>query len=198
VRLILGSGSPRRRTILEEIFGSVEVIIPCIDETVLFPETALDYAGRITNLKMDEVLSQLNIQGQYCVITSDTIVLIEDRILGKPSSEEEACTMIGMLSGKEHFVITGLSVFFNNGLQIKRVYDYETTSVRFKKLDNDTIKKYLTLVNCLDKAGSYAVQEHGDILVSSINGSITNVIGFPLRLFFRMIRNIRADEFFSA
>jgi septum formation protein len=197
VRLILGSGSPRRRTILEEIFGSVEVITPCVDETVLFAETALDYAGRITNSKMDEVISGLSIQGQYCIITSDTIVSTEDRILGKPSSEEEAYSMISMLSGKEHFVITGLAVLFNNGRQVKRIYDYETTSVQFKILDESIIKKYLTLVNCLDKAGSYAVQEHGDMLVSSVNGSVTNVIGFPLRLFFRMIRNIGADEFFS-
>ncbi len=187
--IILGSGSPRRRIILEEIFGAVKVISPSVDESLLKDEPAYDYTGRITNLKMDAVLSGLSLSESGCIITSDTIVSIDDKILGKPVSEDEAVSMLQMLSNKEHSVITGVCLVLNNSNDQGRFYGCETTSVKFKMLNDYTIRNYLGMVNYSDKAGSYAIQEHGDMLVDSITGSVTNVIGFPLRLFFRMINN---------
>ena len=112
---------------------------------------------------------------------------IDGKILGKPESEDEAVSMLRMLSGKEHFVLTGLCIVLKNGNEYRRFYGCEKTSVKFKMLSDEIIKKYLDMVNYSDKAGSYAIQEHGDLFVESISGSMTNVIGFPLRLFFRMI-----------
>lgn len=193
--IILGSGSPRRRIILEEIFGDVKVISPSVDESLLKDEPAHGYTERITNLKMDAVLSGLNLSERGCIITSDTIVSIDDKILGKPASEDEAVSMLRMLSNKEHSVITGVSLVFKNGNEQERFYGCETTSVRFKMLSDDTIRNYLGKVNYSDKAGSYAIQEYGEMLVDSVTGSMTNVIGFPLRLFFRMINNSGMAEF---
>lgn len=187
--LILGSGSPRRRIILEEIFGDVKVISPSVDESLLKDEPAHVYTERITNLKMDTVLSGLDFSGTGCIITSDTIVSIDDKILGKPASEDEALSMLRMLSNREHSVITGISLVLKNWNYQERFYGCEVTSVKFKMLSDDTIMDYLGMVNYSDKAGSYAIQEHGDMLVDSVTGSMTNVIGFPLRLFFRMIKN---------
>jgi septum formation protein len=189
VEIILGSGSPRRRIILEGIFGAVKVISPSVDEALFKDEPAYDYTERITNLKMDAVLSGLNIVEQQCIITSDTIVSIDDKILGKPASEDEAASMLRMLSNKEHSVITGVSLVLKNGNDYSRFYGYDTTSVKFKMVSDDTIRNYLGMVSYSDKAGSYAIQEYGNMLVESITGSMTNVIGFPLRLFFRMINN---------
>jgi septum formation protein len=189
VEIILGSGSPRRRIILEGIFGAVRIISPSVDESLFKDEPAYDYTGRITNLKMDAVLSGLNPSESGCIITSDTIVSIDDKILGKPVSEDEAVSMLRMLSNREHSVITGVSLVLKNGYVHERFYGCETTSVKFKMLSDDTIRNYLRKVNYSDKAGSYAIQESGEMLVDSITGSMTNVIGFPLRLFFRMINN---------
>jgi len=189
VNIILGSGSPRRKIILEEIFETVQIISPSVDESMLGDEPAFEYTQRITNLKMDAVVSGLNTSDGFCIITSDTIVSIEDKILGKPASENEAFSMLSLLSDKEHSVITGLCLVLKNGNDYKRFYGCEITSVKFKMLSDDVIRKYLGMVNYSDKAGSYAIQEHGEILVDSISGSMTNVIGFPLRLFFRMINS---------
>jgi len=196
VRIILGSGSPRRKSILEEIFGAVEIIRPVIDERIHEGETVTEYTQRITDLKMDNAVAGINSTDNYILITSDTVVCINDMILGKPSLENDSFRMLEILSGKEHSVITGIAVLFNNGNQINRIYDSEKTSVFFKKLDENTIYSYLKLVDCSDKAGSYAVQEHGDLIIQSVNGSLTNVIGFPLRLFFRMMNKLGAMDFF--
>jgi septum formation protein len=194
VDVILGSGSPRRKIILEGIFESVKVISPSVDERLLNNEIADVYAERISKLKMDAVTSGLDNCSKCCVITSDTIVAINGRILGKPESFEEAVSMLQLLSGKEHYVLTGICIVLKNGEETVRFYGCEKTSVKFKMLNDETVKKYLGMVHYSDKAGSYAIQEHGDLLVESINGSMTNVIGFPLRLFFQMISSSGAAE----
>jgi len=196
MNLILGSGSPRRKSILEGVFGSVYVISPSVDESLINDESALDYVERISNLKMDAVISGLNSSEEYCIITSDTIVSIDDKILGKPDSEGDALSMLRMLSGKEHFVITGVCLVLKNSKEIRRQYNFEKTSVRFKKLNDETIGEYLNTVNYMDKAGSYAIQDHGELIVDSVSGSMTNVIGFPLRLFFRMISDMEVCGLF--
>ena len=196
MRIILGSASPRRRSILEGIFGEVHVISPSVDESLFENETADDYTCRITNLKMDAVLRGLDLTEDCYVITSDTVVSVDRKILGKPVSEFEAYSMLRLLSGREHFVITGLSIVLKDGHGIRRLYGCEKTSVKFKILDDEIIKKYLNTIEYRDKAGSYAVQDHGDMIVDSINGSITNVIGFPLRLFFKMLTDNVESGFF--
>ena len=192
--VILGSGSPRRKIILQGIFESVQIISPSVDESLQNNEIADVYAERISNLKMDAVISGLDNCSKCCVITSDTIVAINGRILGKPESFEEAVSMLRLLSGKEHFVLTGICIVIKNEENTARFYGCEKTSVKFKMLDDETVKKYLSMVHYSDKAGSYAIQEHGDLLVESVNGSMTNVIGFPLRLFFQMISSSGAAE----
>lgn len=192
--VILGSGSPRRKIILEGIFESVMVISPSVDESLLNNEVADAYAERISNLKMDAVISDLNNCSKCCVITSDTIVVINGKILGKPESFEEAVSMLKLLSGKEHFVLTGICIVLKNEGGTARFYGCEKTSVKFKMLNDETVRKYLGMVHYGDKAGSYAIQEHGDLLVESVNGSMTNVIGFPLRLFFQMISSSGSAE----
>lgn len=192
--VILGSGSPRRKNILQGIFESIQVISPSVDESLLNNEIAEVYAERISNLKMDAVISGLHNRNQCFVITSDTIVAINGRILGKPESFDEAVSMLQLLSGKEHYVLTGICIVLKNEDETARFYGCEKTSVKFKMLNDETVRKYLSMIHYSDKAGSYAIQEHGDLLVESVNGSMTNVIGFPLRLFFQMISSSGAAE----
>lgn len=185
MKLILGSGSPRRKEILESVFGNIDILPPHIDESILPGEKPVDYTMRIVNAKMDSVLN--NGSGDSIYITSDTIVTIDNRILGKPESRDDAYSMLRLLSGREHSVITGLCISqVQNGYPWRKSA-YEVSSVIFRKLEDDGINKYLDLINYSDKAGSYAVQEYGEMIVDSINGSVTNVIGLPLSLLFRMM-----------
>lgn len=185
MKLVLGSGSPRRREILQSVFGDIDIVPPHIDESILSGEKPVDYTMRIVDAKMDAILCGRDNEALY--ITSDTIVTIDGSILGKPLSRGEAFSMLRLLSGREHAVITGICIAYVRDGAFRRDSAYDVSSVIFKKLEDETINGYLDLINYRDKAGSYAVQEHGGIIVDSIKGSVTNVIGLPLGLLFRML-----------
>ena len=196
MKIILGSGSPRRREIMEAVFGKVEVVPPDVDEGVLPGEKPEAFTIRIVNEKMDSVLKKT--AGDAVLLTSDTIVTIDGKVLGKPDSFDEAFSMLKLLAGREHKVITGLSLAYRGGIDILRESSIEETSVRFRDVDDSVISRYLELVDYKDKAGSYAIQEYGDMIVDSISGSVTNVIGLPLRLLFSMAGNpVFKNIFFS-
>ena len=193
MNIILGSGSLRRKSILEDIFGSLQIIIPSADESKFKNEMPYSYVERITNSKMDSILKLIKL-GDFFAITSDTIVSIDGGILGKPLSRDEAFSMLKLLSGREHSVITGICIILKNKVEIKRLYDYEKTSVKFKELSDKSIDFYLSCADYKDKAGSYAIQEYGEQIIDQVDGSVTNVIGFPLTLFFKMINQISAQD----
>ena len=194
MNIILGSGSLRRKSILEGIFDKLQIIVPSADEVKFKDEMPYDYVERITNAKMDSILKLIKIPDDFFAITSDTIVSIDDKILGKPASRDEAFSMLKLLSAREHTVITGVCIILKNNVEIKRLYDYEKTSVKFKKLNDKSIDFYLSCADYKDKAGSYAIQEYGEQLIEQVQGSVTNVIGFPLTLFFKMVNSIGAQE----
>jgi septum formation protein len=100
MKFVLGSGSPRRKEILESVFGEIEIVPPHIDESIIYGEKPVDYTMRIVKAKMDAILSGRNEDAFY--LTSDTIVTIDDFILGKPLSRNEAVSMLRQLSGREH------------------------------------------------------------------------------------------------
>ncbi|HPF05053.1 MAG TPA: Maf family protein [Spirochaetota bacterium] len=187
MKFILGSGSPRRRELLQPLFGDIEIIPPHIDESIIHGEKPADYTLRIVNQKMDEVLSGKNEEALY--LTSDTIVAIDGCILGKPLTRREAFSMLRLLSGREHSVITAVCIVYPAGGTFKKESAYEESAVLFKELSDESINRYLDIINYCDKAGSYAVQESGEMIIDSIKGSVTNVIGLPLGLLFRMIGN---------
>lgn len=187
MKFVLGSGSPRRRELLQSVFGEIEIIPPHIDESIVHGEKPADYTMRIVNEKMDAVLAGRNEEALY--LTSDTIVTIDEYILGKPLSRTEAFSMLRFLSGREHSVITGICIAYIMDGIVRRDAAYDQSAVLFKELSDELIDRYLDLINYCDKAGSYAVQESGDLIVDSIKGSVTNVIGLPMGLLFRMISN---------
>jgi septum formation protein len=194
VNIILGSSSLRRKSILEDIFDRLQIISPYTDEIKFEDELPYNYVERITNSKMSSVLESIKTLDNFFAITSDTIVSIDEKILGKPVSRDEAFSMLKLLSGREHTVITGICIFFKNSVEIKRLYDYEKTSVKFKELSDKSIDFYLSCADYKDKAGSYAIQEYGEQIIEKVHGSVTNVIGFPLTLFFRMIVSIGVQD----
>jgi septum formation protein len=114
------------------------------------------------------------------VIGADTVVCLENRIFGKPLDLEDASRMLQELEGQTHEVITGVCLVHLREHRQKVFAD--STSVRFRPLTSGQIRNYLSQINPLDKAGGYAVQEHGDALVETISGSLSNVVGLPLEM----------------
>lgn len=195
MKFVLGSASPRRREILESVFDDIEIAPPHIDESALPGEKPVDYTMRIVSAKMDAVLEGRGNSAVY--LTSDTIVTIDGIILGKPASRGEAFSMLKLLSGREHAVITGLCLAYSRDGVFRRDSAYDSSTVLFRDLGDDSINRYLDLINYMDKAGSYAVQEYGGMIVDSIKGSVTNVIGLPLGLLFSMFGSAGLiDSFF--
>lgn len=112
------------------------------------------------------------------VIGADTLVYRDDQIFGKPATLGEARRMIGKLQGGVHRVVTGVCLIHLR--MVRQKLFVETTTVAFKKLNSDQIAAYVSSINPLDKAGAYAIQEHGDMIVDSISGSYSNVVGLPV------------------
>lgn len=184
---ILGSASPRRKMILSDYFPAIKIVHPSIDESPFFEEAPEAFAKRIALEKMQNITGQMNAYKEYVAVTSDTVVTIDGKILGKPESFTSARDMLALLSGKEHRVVTGMAVSLKRNNALREFAAIESTSVFFKNLTDEIINDYLKRVEYMDKAGSYAVQEQGDMIIESIKGSLTNVIGFPLRLFFSIL-----------
>jgi len=174
MKFVLGSQSPRRKELLTAMGYDFKILIPSVDE--IFPETISPYlvAEYISNLKLNALISQID--SEDLLICADTIVLLENEILGKPLDRIDAEKMLSKLSGKTHEVITGVSLCY----QDKKIDFSEITSVRFKLLRKDEIDFYLDLGNAYDKAGSYGIQDWiGAIGIERIEGSYTNVMGLP-------------------
>lgn len=173
IKIILASGSPRRQQFFKDLDLDFEIRIREVEE--VFPPHLQSYeiTNYLAKLKAD-AFNDLNTD--ELLITSDTLVLLDGKTLGKPSSEEDAIKMLQNLSGKTHEVIT--SVCFKTKKKTEIIH--EVTKVTFSELSLESIQYYITKYKPLDKAGSYGIQDWiGLIGISKIEGSYTNVVGLP-------------------
>ena len=173
MKIILASLSPRRDQLLRDCGLDFRVYSEPTEEK--------DFAGRPSRTVRYNAEKKARAVARAhpaaAVIAADTVVYLR-KILGKPKDLREAGEMLRLLSGRTHRVYTAVSLYLTaSRLMETRV---EITKVRFKRLDSGAIRRYIRLVNTLDKAGAYAIQEHGEMLVEGISGSLSNVIGLPL------------------
>jgi len=175
-RLILASASPRRKELLSQVGVGFEVMPSEVDESnVELKGAPGEKAAELALLKAWDVAGKV---GKGLVLGADTIVVLDDEIFGKPQSKEDAFRMLAGLSGRSHLVITGIAlVNTENGLYRSA---YETTVVEFAELDAEEIQAYINTGEPEGKAGAYAVQGIGALLVKKIDGCYSNVVGLPL------------------
>lgn len=174
-RIILASSSPRRKEILERFNVKFETIVSKVDEDFDSKEQPSEVVQSLALKKCKDVADRC--KNGDIVIAADTIVYY-DQILGKPKDRKDAFDMISRLSGKTHLVMTGLAIIeVDSG---KTIVDYEVTKVKFRDLNSKKIERYLNTEEYTDKAGAYGIQGYGEILVESINGSFSNVVGLPI------------------
>lgn len=175
MKIILASASPRRLQILRQCGVEPRVIKSKEKESIQDFEKPEQIAMSLSFKKALDVSIQLN---SGLVIGADTIVVVEDKILGKPKNELHARQMLKILSGKNHKVITGFSIIdIKNGI---KYVDYETSEVLFNTLKDGEIDSYINYGEYKDKAGSYAIQGKGAMLVSGIKGCYLNIVGLPI------------------
>ena len=173
--IILASGSPRRKQLLEEMGVKFKVVPKHIEE--IYPDdlSPKEVAEFLSRLKADAFTAD-EMDEHTLIITSDTVVTIDDEILGKPADKEEATEILKLLSGKSHDVITGVTL---KTIERERTFSVSTIVV-FKTLNEDEINYYIDHYKPFDKAGAYGIQEWvGHVAIESIEGSYFNVMGLP-------------------
>ncbi len=188
--LYLASQSPRRRQTLEELTAPFQVISSPYQENAeefahLVPA---EQAAKLASLKAFHAARNLS---EGLVIGADTIVVLEDRVLGKPKDRDDARQMLQSLSGRPHQVITGLAIVNVDGLVTRS--RAETTRVFFRKLSDADIVYYTNTKEPYDKAGAYAIQGHAGLFVERIEGCYFNVVGFPVVAFSNLLKETGYD-----
>lgn len=174
-KIILASSSPRRKEILEKYNMDFEIIKSNIQENMLKREKPETVAMSLAFQKAFDVACK--VEKGNIVIGADTIVYM-DKIFGKPKDEKDAFKMLLDLSDKIHYVITGISII--NVAHSKKIVDYAKTTIKFRKLTEDKIRRYISTGEYKDKAGAYGIQGYGELLVEWIKGSYPNVVGLPI------------------
>ncbi len=173
--VILASQSPRRRQLLREVLPDFNVVESNATE-LSDPTMAPRRLCEVNAERKAWLVAQR--YPDHLVLGADTLVFLDELPLGKPADLAEARSMLERLSGRVHQVITGVALVHRSGARV-RLFS-EATRVRFRTLGADAITEYLSLVHVLDKAGAYAVQEHGHLVVEAVEGSYSNVVGLPV------------------
>lgn len=182
-RVVLGSASPRRQELLKGIDISFEVISKDIDESFPPSLSNIDIPMFLAEKKADAFKETM--KDDMMLITADTIVLLEGRVMGKPANQAEAKKMLRQLSGKTHQVITGVCITTN----LRRRTFHTTSEVRFAQLKDEEIDYYINQYAPNDKAGAYGVQEWiGFIAVEHITGSYFNIMGLPVQRLYNELK----------
>ena len=187
-KIILASASPRRKDLLEKLDLDCSVCPADIDESLLPDEDAAMYPLRTA---VQKAMAVAKTAEDALIIAADTVVAVDDDILGKPRDEAEAKAMLQRLSGREHIVITGIGVV--DTVSGRTLSATEQTIVYFHPLRDEEIDAYIATGECMDKAGSYGIQGKGSLLVRKIDGDYFNVMGLPLSRLYRLLLNIDAD-----
>lgn len=192
-RLILASGSPRRKELLEQVGAEFE-ILPARGEEVItsiLPEEAvkelsLQKAAEVAERYKKE-LPMENKDGKTIILGADTVVAFENQILGKPRDKEDAVRILQMLSGNTHSVFTGVSfIIEDNGKQVTCSF-YEETKVTMYPVNESQILAYVASKEPMDKAGAYAIQGKGALFIEKIMGDYNNVVGLPVAAVFQKL-----------
>jgi septum formation protein len=174
-KLLLASNSPRRRELLLEAGIDFEILAPKVAERFDVDFTLRELTAFNA---MRKAIATARLRPKHVVLGADTLVAIDERILGKPKDNQEAVAMLQRLSGRAHEVCT--SVFICHLAEAKSTSFDDISRVRFRRLGRGGIDNYLARVNPLDKAGAYAAQGFGSEIIQRIDGSYTNVVGLPM------------------
>lgn len=192
-KIILASGSPRRREILENLGVEFQVMLPASETEPVFGEHP-DFDSILSKTAMSAQAKAMSVieraEPGSLVIGADTVVVLGERVLEKPSSYNEAVIMLSELSGKTHKVVTGICAAESGGSSMTSC---EVTEVTFRPLSRTEIDKYAATGDPLDKAGAYGIQTKGGLLVEKVNGCYFNVVGLPITALYKLLKNFGYD-----
>ena len=186
MKFILASSSPRRRELLLRLQTPFDIILPDVDESIIPPDGSPEtYCTVLAELKANDISQHYP---NNLVIGSDTIVVLDDQIMGKPEDKAMAQNMLETLSGKTHHVYTGVCLKWAER-NIHHLFA-EITMVTFRELSEADINHYIESCPPYDKAGSYGIQDWSAVFVQEIKGCYDNVVGFPISRFYQELKKL--------
>ena len=187
--IILASSSPRRRQLLADAGYDFRIVEPDADETAPPGMSPTEHAKLLAQRKAHAVASTLD---SGLVIGADTVVACSDEIIGKPDDAAHAAQILSRLSGTRHAVITAVCLI--DAATGEERCDADTTFIQMRNVPRQAIDAYVATGECFGKAGAYAIQETADAFIDHIEGSFSNVVGLPMELLGRMLRDFAAAE----
>lgn len=185
-KIILASASPRRHELMTTAGVDFEVQVADIDEVI--EDNAKPYDA-VVSLACQKAVHIAKQNPDRTVVGADTVVALDDAILGKPCSQADAVEMLRSLSGRTHKVYTGVAIVKNSEVRSF----YEETEVEFYELSDAEIEKYVATGEPMDKAGAYGIQGRGCVLVRRISGDYSNVVGLPIARLYRELREFNGE-----
>lgn len=202
-QIILASGSPRRKELLEQIGLNFD-ICPAKGEEVITKTAPEEVVKELASQKAREVASMVKAYGNnheelmtpqdIMVIGADTVVAFDGQILGKPKGEEDAFCMLSMLSGNMHSVYTGVSIILLGASgKVGELTFYEKTDVSMRDMEEAEIRRYIATGEPMDKAGAYGIQGKCAIYIDKIHGDYNNVVGLPVAAIYRELKKLGID-----
>jgi septum formation protein len=200
--IILASGSPRRKEILSQVGLEFDVIVSDVDEVItqsepkkivleLSMQKAEDVYTKVLKERFDNALLDTSEGDKHVIIAADTVVEVDNKIMGKPSNRDEAYDMIKLIQGRKHNVLTGVTLIVCDGVnKPRKIAFYESTEVEIYDMSDEEINKYIDSGESFDKAGGYAVQGLFAAYVKGLNGDYYNVVGLPISRIIREFKSI--------
>lgn len=184
MRIILASSSPRRKELLRLIGLAPEILVPNMDEQMQPGESITDFMRRVTHQKAKMIYRDDFYD--IPIIGADTIVALGQTIMGKPMDRQDAFNMLKKLANNVHEVVTGIAILYRG----KTHFDLAVTKVYLTDISDAEIDFYLESGDYRDKAGAYGIQGKASVFIEKIEGCYFNVVGFPLHLFYKMLKKI--------
>jgi nucleoside triphosphate pyrophosphatase len=195
-KIILASASPRRKELLAAAGFEFDVTPSTVEERQGEQESAETFVCRVAREKAQDVLAHLPANVPHTVLGADTVVLLDGRTFGKPASADDAAAMLRSLSGKRHLVLTGVCLLHwpestsRDSGEPTEITRTAATTVTFSALNEREIQEYIASGEPFDKAGAYAIQGRASKFVESIEGCYFNVVGLPISLVYRMMKDL--------
>ena len=191
MNFILASASERRKELLSRLISNYKVIVSDFDESSVNFNGDVEHYVKTLALGKAKAVEQL-VNNEAIIIAADTIVVLDDKILGKPKDKRDAFNMLKSLSGKSHKVYTGMAII--NVTKSSYLVDSVCTKVKFSEISDNEILQYIDSGEPMDKAGAYGIQGCGGIFVEKINGCYYNIVGLPINKLKRILNKFDVGE----
>lgn len=190
MKVILASKSPRRKEILSMITNNFEVIVSNVEEKIDEKLTPVEQVKNLAYIKAKAVFDETLNKGDRVVIGSDTIVVKDNKIYGKPKNHDDALNMLKELKNAKHEVMTGISVIYEKDGIIKEIIDVDITDVYINDITNEELENWISINEAYDKAGGYAIQGKFGVFIEKIEGNYFTVVGLPVHKVYNILKNI--------